>query len=87
MKNKIIRSEVSGECTYDLTESELMLDNSVMHKVYGIRIGNAQRNDYIEDISDDRDAIAKLFALMVEEQLYPEHLLDVAEDFVNEGVH
>lgn len=84
MNSRIIQSAVNGECTYELMESELLLENSVKHKVYGIGIHNADRGDFIEDISDDKEAIRKLFTLMVEEQLYPEHLLDVAEDFVNE---
>ena len=41
------------------------------------------RTAEVNDISADDYYVRRLFDLMVEEELYPEHLLDVVEDYLS----
>ena len=39
----------------------------------------------VKDISDDYDFVCMLFDMIVEEELYPEHLMDVVEDYLSDN--
>lgn len=83
MNSIILKSRLNGKIKYELTMTYFLDDDNIRHKVYGISIRDSELFEHIEDISDHLKEVEKLFDLMAEEQLYPEHLLDVAEDYVN----
>ncbi len=51
--------------------------------VYGIFIRGQGKTASINDISSDYQSVHYLYNLVVEEELYPEHLTDVVEDFLS----
>ena len=53
--------------------------------VYGISISDKFQKAEVTDISDDFNFVRSLFDLMVEGELYPEHLENVVEDFLSDG--
>lgn len=80
---KIIASETNSSVSYNMMRSELKDKDIGEEYVYGISISDDQNMVAVEDISCDYIAVKKLFELMIEEQLYPEHLYDVVEDFLS----
>lgn len=80
---KIIASETSSSISYNMMRSKIKDKNIDGEYVYGISISDSQNMITVEDISCDYIAVKELFELMVEEQLYPEHLYDVVEDFLS----
>lgn len=52
-------------------------------KVYGIRITDGQSSVEAKDISNDYNTVLKLFNLITDGELFPEHLSDVVEDYVS----
>ena len=72
-----------GKNIYALVESVIESEDFAPTLVYGIRIMNESQKAEVLDISDDFDSVRSLFDLLVEEELYPEHLLDVAEDYLS----
>jgi len=68
---------------YTLSVSTEMIEDFGMVEVYGIRIMGKYRTAEVNDISADYHYVGRLFDLIVEEELYPEHLLDVVEDYLS----
>lgn len=69
--------------TYVLSDSALRSEEFGVRTMYGISIIGDSETVSIEDISDDFCFVSHLFDLIVEEELYPEHLHDVVEDFLS----
>ncbi len=80
---KMCRS--NGQFTYYLTSSIAVSEDFGTAIVYGISIREKNKISAVEDISDDFEFVRSLFDLIVEEKLYPEHLMDVTEDFLSEN--
>ncbi len=68
---------------YTLSASTAIIEEVGAVEVYGIQIRGEGRQAEVKDISEDYSYVKKLFDLMVEETLYPEHLLDVVEDYLS----
>ena len=67
-----------------------LIDDSWSFERYTLRIINFYHqmiftNQTLENISDDFGFVKQLFDLIVEEELYPEHLNDVVEDYLLEN--
>ena len=73
-----------GEHIYQLSESVVNSEDSGMIKVYGISIIGKDQKAEITDISDNFHFVSSLFELIADEELYPEHLYDVVEDFLSD---
>ena len=71
-----------GDNIYTLSVSTEMIEDFGVVEVYGIRIMGECCKAEIKDISEDYYYVKHLFDLIVEEELYPEHLRDVAEDYL-----
>ena len=76
--------KTSGQFIYALTSTIIRSEDCDPTKVYGISIFGKEEQAAIEDISSDYDSVLYLFDLIVEEELYPEHLADVAEDYLSD---
>ena len=72
-----------GKTIYALLTSVIESEDFAPTLVYGIRIMNENQKSEVLDISDNFDFVSSLFDLIVEEELYPEHLLDVAENYLS----
>ena len=72
-----------GDNIYTLSVSTAIIEEVGNVKVYGIRIMGKYRTAEVNDISADYHYVRRLFDLIVEEELYPEHLLDVVEDYLS----
>ncbi len=72
----------SGSCIYSVISSEYLTEQNDTVTVYGIEIREGDNICRAEDISPCREEVMRLAALMAEEELSPEHLCDVAEDFL-----
>ena len=72
-----------GDNIYTLSVSTAIIEEVGNVKVYGIRIMGKYRTAEVNDISADYHYVGRLFDLIVEEELYPEHLLDVVEDYLS----
>lgn len=72
-----------GRNIYALLTSVIESEDFAPTLVYGIRIMNESQKAEVLDISADFDSVRSLFDLIVEEELYPEHLLDVVEDYLS----
>ena len=72
-----------GDNIYTLSVSTEMMEDFGMVEVYGIRIMGKCQTAEVDDISADYHYVGRLFDLIVEEELYPEHLLDVVEDYLS----
>lgn len=71
--------------TYSLFTSTVEYTDHGAISVYGISIEDDNHRSEIKDISDDFDFVCMLFDMIVEEELYPEHLMDVVEDFLSDN--
>ena len=83
----IIVSSVQGDFAYTLTSTTVSIEDLSDVSVYGISIvslKNKQKQAAVEDISDDFLCVYKLFSLIVAEELHPEHLLAVVEDYLSD---
>lgn len=78
---KLIR--VKGSFVYSLFASVKYYSFGAK-TVYGISIGGEGNYAIAENISESFRAASELFELIVEEELYPEHLMDVVEDYIAE---
>lgn len=72
-----------GDSIYTLSASTAIMEEAGVVEVYGIRIMGKYRTAEVNDISADYHYVRRLFDLIVEEELYPEHLLDVVEDYLS----
>lgn len=81
MKESIVEK---GLYLYHLTASIIRSEDFDTTIVCGIKICGEGRCVSVNDISDDYEAVRKLFLLIVEEELVPEHLIDVVEDWLTE---
>ena len=79
---KVIKKACSYSYTYSLIESEKIVEDSGMVKVYGIEIIGDDERSLAEDISSEKGKVETLFDLAVEEGLCPVHLMDAAEDLI-----
>lgn len=70
--------------TYVLLKNKKTTEDIDNVTIYGIAIIGKNRNAVAKDISDDFCFVHYLFDLIVEEELYPDHLFDVVEDFLIE---
>ena len=83
MKRKIISKKTNGSYTYYLTGTGYISEEYGKVTVYGIGIYGEGYSEHIDDISPELDRITEFFELIGQEQLYPEHLYDAAEDFIS----
>ena len=72
----------NGEFTYALTTCVKSSQEHEDVAVYSFSITYEGKTTSAEAVTNDHEAVKKLFDLIVEEQLYPEHLNDVIEDFI-----
>ena len=72
-----------GDNIYTLSVSTAVTEDFGTVEVYGIRIMGKCQTAEVDDISADYHYVKRLFDLIVEEELYPEHLLDVVEDYLS----
>ncbi len=72
-----------GDNIYTLSVSTAIIEETGAVEVYGIRIMGEGRTAEVDDISADYHYVRRLFDLIVEEELYPEHLWDVVEDYLS----
>ena len=72
-----------GDNIYTLSVSTAIIEEVGAVEVYGIRIMGKYRTAEVNDISADYHYVGRLFDLIVEEELYQEHLLDVVEDYLS----
>ena len=72
-----------GNNIYTLSVSTAVTEDVGTVEVYGIRIMGKYGTAEVDDISVDYHYVRRLFDLLVEEELYPEHLLDVVEDYLS----
>ena len=71
--------------TYSLFSSTIRSTDYGAITVYGISIEDDNHRSEVKDISDDYDFVCMLFDMIVEEELYPEHLMDVVEDYLSDN--
>ncbi len=79
---KIIRKGESH--IYTMLESTVISEDFDTVTVYGISIADESQKAEVTDISDNFNFVYGLFDLIVEEELYPEHLQNVVEDFLSD---
>ena len=72
-----------GDNIYTLSVYTAIIEETGAVEVYGIRIMGEGRTAEVDDISVDYHYVRRLFDLIVEEELYPEHLFDVVEDYLS----
>lgn len=83
----IIVNCIQGDFAYTLTSSTVSSEDISDISVYGISIVSLKDKNYnaaIEDISDDFLYVYRLFGLIAAEELYPEHLMSVVEDYLSD---
>lgn len=73
----------TGGYTYVLSKSIICTEDFGTTAVYGISIFGDEQQASVKDISDDYNYVYRLFELIIEEELYPEHLRDVVEDYLS----
>lgn len=74
----------NGQYTYILFESIVIFPDDIGIKtVYGIKIVDGCTSTMVDAISDNDAAVEKLFDLIVEGVLCPEHLANVVEDYLS----
>ena len=84
MENKKKLLEISTEdYTYSMIETTADIQEAGRISVYGIEICGVNEKSCVEDISCELEEVKHLFALIVEEKVFPEHLCDIAEDFIS----
>lgn len=78
----VVVSAIRGNYIYLLIKNTVNISGIGKTSVYGIKIigGNTA---YIPDISNDYISVRNLYNVMVEEELYPEHLYEVVEDYLS----
>ena len=74
-----------GNYTYVLSKTAIMSEKPETVIVYGISIIGKEQRASIDDISDNYSFVKCLFDLLVDEELYPEHLYDVVDDYLSDG--
>ena len=85
MSNQIIEStKTSSGYTYSLTAKFLQSEDGDTVGVYGIDITGCGECAFLSDISTDFERVHELFLLLSQEQAYPVHLAEIAEDMINE---
>ena len=72
-----------GKNIYALSVSTVIIEDYGATEVYGIQIMGEDRKSEIQDISENYDYVKSLYDLIVEEELCPEHLHDVVEDYLS----
>ena len=74
---------IRGEYAYTLTYTLRYPRSACQTVSYGLAIYyDARVAAAVYDITDDYDEVQELFELIVEHELYPEHLPDVVEDYL-----
>ncbi len=81
-RKTLIKTHI-GQFTYSFTTSEINHEENGTVTVYGIDIQGTDSSAYIEDISNSKKDVLRLYNLICEGELYPVHLYDVAEDFLS----
>ena len=74
---------IKGKNIYTLTFSTIHCQDFGLVDVYGITISRSGKTVSIKDISSDYQSVHHLYKMIVEEELYPEHLYNVVEDFLS----
>ncbi len=80
MRNSIIDKTIRSGYTYIFTFTIINSEIYGNTKVYGIGIAGDGREEFIDDISPDKNMVENLYHLICQEVLFPEHLKDVVED-------
>lgn len=73
----------SNEYVYVLSENCFEHEEYGTVRGFGITIIGKTERVTAEDISDNFQFVNDLFDVIVEEKLYPEHLLEVIEDYLS----
>ena len=73
----------NNEYVYILSENTCRYAGYGFTKSYSIIIIGETERVIAEDISDDFRFVRDLFDVIVEEELYPQHLLEVVEDYLS----
>lgn len=82
--NKMIKAMCKkGNFIYVLSATRINTIAFGKIQVYGISICSGRQSVSVKDISNDYTLVRYLFDLIVEEELYPEHLYDVVEDYLS----
>ena len=74
---------VHGNYIYGLSELIVHSEEYGYTKMYGIMIKGENKVASVKDISYSFSFVHDLFNMIVDEELYPEHLTDVVEDFLS----
>lgn len=74
---------VNGDCIYGLSETTIRTEEFGMTKMYGIMIKDKDSVACVKDISYSFGFVHELFNMIVEEELYPQHLTEVVEDYLS----
>ena len=74
---------VKGNYIYGLSEIRVHSEEYGSTRMYGIMIKGENRLACIKDISNSFGYVHDLFEMIVDEELCPEHLGDVVEDFLS----
>lgn len=74
---------VKGKYIYGLSETKITTEEFGKVVTYGIIITGENNSACVKDISNSFNFVYNLFELIVEEELYPEHLQDVVEDYLS----
>lgn len=87
VKIVVIVNNIQGHFVYTLTSSTVNFEDMSNISVYGISVislKDKKQKAAVEDISDDFLYVYKLFGMIVAEELHPEHLLSVVEDYLSD---
>lgn len=83
----VVISSIRGDFAYTLTSSTVRSEKMSDTSVYGISVKSLKDNQQyaaVEDISDDFLYVYRLFGLIIAEELQPEHLVSVVEDYLSD---
>ena len=73
----------SGEYFYVVSDTTIPMGSSGSRTMYGISIIGEHERASVKAISDDFCFVCELYNLIADEELYPEHLRDVVEDYLD----
>lgn len=79
----VVASAIRGNYIYLLIKNTVNISGIGKMSVYGIKI-IGENTAYIPDVSHNYISVKNLFDVIVEEELYSEHLYDVIEDYLCE---
>ncbi len=86
MEQKTIYRTTNQEWVYAIYPTSWMDEEGVKIRTYGIAMldKNGEWLKWADDITDDYRRLQRFCDLICREQAYPEHLMDLVEDFLTE---